>query len=119
MIAISYKMTLTFRLTLIFHKSVICSGVVILQGSDHTPPLSRVGGVADIRVALCKPLFFLDFDAFPRWIPQHYVKPTRPPGLLVLRLLVLRGYPEHIGEGQVPVEELVLLPQADDLGLHP
>src|SRR6266700_4576568 len=112
-------MALTCSLTLIFHKSCIYCRILMHQVGYHTPTLGSIGGIGNLRSSRRKPFFFLNFDTFPRWIPQHHIKSSRPVSLLILRCLTLCRYPEHIREGQVPVKELVLLSQAYNLVFHP
>src|SRR6266568_4359255 len=112
-------MALTCSLTLIFHKSCIYCRILMHQVGYHTPTLGSIGGIGNLRSSRRKPFFFLNFDTFPRWIPQHHIKSSRPASLLILRYLTLCRYPEHIREGQVPVKELVLLSQAYNLVFHP
>src|SRR6266849_4530744 len=74
---------------------------------------------SDFLIACSEPFLLLELFLFPWRIARQYIKPTRPASLLILRFLVLGGHPEHIGEGQVPVEELVLGGQALDFGFAP
>src|SRR5437867_150603 len=112
-------MTLTCRLPLILHKSCIYCRVLVHQVSYHTPTLSSISRISNIRTTRSKPFFFLNFDPFPWRIPQHHIKTTRPPSLLIFRYLTLCRYPEHIRKGQMPVKELILLSQTYNLVAHP
>src|SRR2546422_2331116 len=101
-------MALTFGLTSVFQKSSIQSRVFSLQCFNQVPTGGRISGINDIGPARGKPFFLLELDPIPRWVTQHDVKATTPLRFLVLRLLTGCWYTEHIGERQVPVEELIL-----------
>src|SRR6266487_1805629 len=112
-------MTLTRCLALIIHKSRIQLRIIICQCCNHSASLCCIGRIGNYRATRGEPLFFLYLYAFPRWIPQHHVKSARPASQLIFRFLALRGHSKHVGEGQVPVEELVLLRETPDLVAHP
>src|SRR6266516_5940207 len=112
-------MALTCSLTLIFHIRFVKNPILVSKGRYHTSTLSCIGCIGNIWPSRGKPVLFLNFDAFPRRIPQHHIKSTRPSSLFILRYLTFRWHSKDIGEGQVPVEELVLLSQAYDFITHP
>src|SRR2546425_8273780 len=108
-------MALTCSLTLIFHISFVKNPILVSKGRYHTSTLSCIGCIGNIWPSRGKPFLFLNFNTLPWRIPQHHIKATRPACLLIFRFLTFRRYPEDIGEGQVPVEELILLSQAYNL----
>src|SRR6266567_320391 len=81
--------------------------------------MGSIGSVSNVGSPGSKPFFFLNFNTLPRRIPQHHIEPSRPASLLILWLLTFSQHPEHIRESQVPVEELVLFSQLNNLILHP
>src|SRR5712692_428567 len=112
-------MTFTLSLTLIFRKCCVENLILVSQGSDHAAALCGIGGAGNIRSLLGKPFFLLNLDALPWWVAQHHVEASRPARLLVSRKFAFCWYTEYVREGQVPVEEAVLLSQAENFILHP
>src|SRR6266852_196438 len=112
-------MTLARGLALVVHEGSIHCRIFIHEIGNHAPTLCGIGGVGNIGPPGCKPFFFLYLDTFPPWIPQHYVETAGPASLLIVWCLPFSRHPENIREGQVPVEELVLLGKAFDLVVYP
>ena len=67
-----------------------------------------------------EPLLLLQLDSVPGRVAEHHVEAATPAGGRILRLLATPRQQEDAGEGDVPVQEVVvpLVGQAHDLVVH-
>src|SRR2546429_9315724 len=101
-------MALARCLSLIFHKHLVEFRRFMHKRCYHLSPLGGIGSIGDIWSSRGKPFFFLDLDPFPWRVAQHHIKATNPARLLVFGYFVCGGNTKYVGEGQMPVEELIL-----------
>ena len=80
-----------------FEVCLVKFGIVIFQRPDHPFAGGRVRGVRDLGTSLGKPLLLLELHPLPRGVPEYAVE-----AVVV----------EDFGEGEVPVEELVVAGEA-------
>ena len=74
-------------------------GVVRLQRLDHPFAGGRVWCIRDLGISLGEPFLFLELHPFPRGVPEDAVE---------------AAVVEDFGEGEVPVEELVVVGEPFD-----
>ena len=99
--AVAQEVAFALGLARVFEELPIEAGVAALERLDQPLAGGSVGRVGDLGAALGKPLLLLELHALPRRIAEHAVE---------------AALGEHLREGQVPVEELVLARKALDLG---
>ena len=76
-----------------FEVCLVKFGIVVLQRPDHPFAGGRVGGVRDLGTSLGEPFLLLELYSLPGGVPEDAVE---------------AAFVEDFGEGEVPVEELVV-----------